>query len=254
MTRNSLCFANTYRSKVTVGPVSWTTQRRLITLLTLAICPIACQSAPRDATLVQKPVVAGLNTKWFTATSNNEIRVPPGVTTTPIVGKDGKPNGATVVARDNDTGTITCSCPSACQGSCHMEKDEQTGWTRFWCVGTCSNSEGLGCGMGGCGPVVSGARSAVGEVAVQPAGNQDVPPPKAPGVDVLGQDTRGQVVFATTQCTVPNEDGQRCDVKTCKKDQHSDCGVFADRCIQSGHQYSGSNDAGTCTRQASPVG
>ncbi|MGH7263442.1 MAG: hypothetical protein ACREMB_01115 [Candidatus Rokuibacteriota bacterium] len=68
------------------------------------------------------------------------------------------------------------------------------------------------------------------------------------GVDVLGQDTRGQVVFATTECVTPNSDGIRCDKKTCKKDQVSNCADFADKCLDNGHDYSGTNDAGTCTR------
>jgi hypothetical protein len=77
---------------------------------------------------------------------------------------------------------------------------------------------------------------------------------KAPDIDVLDQDTRGQVVFATTQCTVPNADGVRCDKKTCKTDQRGDCAVFADKCRNSGHQYIGSNDDGACVRDPTPVG
>ena len=73
-------------------------------------------------------------------------------------------------------------------------------------------------------------------------------------VDVLDVDTKNHAVYATTNCTVPNADGVRCDVKTCKKDAASDCGMFRDRCTQSGHQYSGNNDEGTCTRNATPVG
>jgi hypothetical protein len=57
-------------------------------------------------------------------------------------------------------------------------------------------------------------------------------------------------VYKTTQCTVPNADGVRCNVKTCKADQASDCAVFADRCVQSGHSYSGNKDSGTCTRMS----
>ena len=52
----------------------------------------------------------------------------------------------------------------------------------------------------------------------------------------------------TTQCTVPNADGVRCDRKTCKKDAQSDCSVFQDRCTQSGHTYEGDADKGTCIR------
>jgi hypothetical protein len=56
------------------------------------------------------------------------------------------------------------------------------------------------------------------------------------------------VAYATLNCTVPNADGVRCDQKTCKKDAASDCGVFKDRCTQSGHSYEGNNDQGTCIR------
>ena len=60
--------------------------------------------------------------------------------------------------------------------------------------------------------------------------------------------TKPITVARTTQCTVPNADGVRCDKKTCKKDQRSDCAIFADRCTQSGHTYDGDVDSGTCTR------
>lgn len=65
--------------------------------------------------------------------------------------------------------------------------------------------------------------------------------------DVLAGNTT-KVVYATTQCTVPNADGVRCDKKTCKKDARSDCSVFMDRCTQSGHGYEGDADEGTCIR------
>jgi len=65
--------------------------------------------------------------------------------------------------------------------------------------------------------------------------------------DVLSVPTT-KVAYATTQCTVPNDDGVRCDKKTCKKDASSDCKVFSDRCTRSGHTYEGNDDEGTCTR------
>jgi hypothetical protein len=65
--------------------------------------------------------------------------------------------------------------------------------------------------------------------------------------DVLSE-TKTTVVYATTQCTVPNADGVRCDKKTCKADAQSDCKVFNDRCTQSGHQNDGDDSASTCTR------
>lgn len=66
--------------------------------------------------------------------------------------------------------------------------------------------------------------------------------------DVLNVDNSSQPVAKTTKCTVPNSDGVRCDVKTCKADAASDCAVFQDRCTQSGHSYSGDKNNGTCTR------
>ncbi|HSQ00521.1 MAG TPA: hypothetical protein VL049_25140 [Candidatus Dormibacteraeota bacterium] len=69
-----------------------------------------------------------------------------------------------------------------------------------------------------------------------------------PDVPVLDQDLGGQVVFATTHCEVPNADGQRCDKKTCKTDDKSNCEYFASRCLATGHNYNGDKDAGTCTR------
>ncbi|MFP5329340.1 MAG: hypothetical protein ACLGHC_04285 [Alphaproteobacteria bacterium] len=65
--------------------------------------------------------------------------------------------------------------------------------------------------------------------------------------DVLAGNTT-KVVYATTQCTVPNDDGVRCDKKTCKKDARSDCSVFIDRCTQAGHAYEGNADEGACIR------
>ncbi len=71
------------------------------------------------------------------------------------------------------------------------------------------------------------------------------------GGDVLSnQDSTA--VYATTECTVKNPSGTEgvdyCNVKTCKKDAESDCKVFADACLDTGHQYSGTSDGGTCTR------
>lgn len=67
------------------------------------------------------------------------------------------------------------------------------------------------------------------------------------GADVL-TGTGTMVVYYTTQCTVPNADGVRCDKKTCKADPRSDCKVFNDRCTQSGHQNEGDDTASVCTR------
>jgi hypothetical protein len=69
-----------------------------------------------------------------------------------------------------------------------------------------------------------------------------------PDTAVLDQDLKGQVVFATTNCEVGNADGQRCDKKTCRTDDKSNCEYFASRCLATGHSYSGDKDAGTCTR------
>jgi hypothetical protein len=56
------------------------------------------------------------------------------------------------------------------------------------------------------------------------------------------------VVYATTECTHGNADGVRCNEKTCKADNKSDCTDFARGCVEYGNYYKGSNDAGTCTR------
>ena len=65
--------------------------------------------------------------------------------------------------------------------------------------------------------------------------------------DVLGG-SKTTVVYATTQCTVPNADGVRCDRKTCKEDAASNCASFKDRCTQYGHSYEGNDSSGTCIR------
>ena len=70
---------------------------------------------------------------------------------------------------------------------------------------------------------------------------------KDASADVLSG-TKATTIARTTQCTVGNADGVRCDKKTCKKDTRSDCAIFADRCTQSGHTYDGNDDEGTCTR------
>ena len=71
---------------------------------------------------------------------------------------------------------------------------------------------------------------------------------KEQSADVLNVDNGRPPVAKTTNCTVPNADGVRCDVKTCKADARSDCAIFQDRCTQSGHSYSGDKTSGTCTR------
>ena len=70
------------------------------------------------------------------------------------------------------------------------------------------------------------------------------------GPDIMS-DTKVTTIARTTQCTVPNDDGVRCDRKTCKKDQSSDCRDFADRCSKYGHIYDGDNDSGECIRDPS---
>ena len=69
---------------------------------------------------------------------------------------------------------------------------------------------------------------------------------RRPGVNVLDQDTTGQVL-ATTECTVKNPNGT-CNVKTCKEDAKSNCLQFANACMDTGHHYSGTKEGGTCTR------
>lgn len=69
-----------------------------------------------------------------------------------------------------------------------------------------------------------------------------------PDTAVLDEELKDQVVFATTNCEVGNADGRRCDKKTCTIDAKSNCEYFASRCLASGHSYSGSKDAGTCSR------
>ena len=68
------------------------------------------------------------------------------------------------------------------------------------------------------------------------------------GPDALGQRDEPAAVGRTTQCTVPNSDGVRCDEKTCKADQSSDCSDFKDRCEGSNHTYTGDDKSGTCKR------
>ena len=70
-----------------------------------------------------------------------------------------------------------------------------------------------------------------------------------PAQDVLAQPGTTTTIARVTQCTQGNPDGVRCDVKTCKKDIRSDCGIFRDRCKASGHDYDGNDDSGTCTRK-----
>ncbi len=72
------------------------------------------------------------------------------------------------------------------------------------------------------------------------------------GVMLMEVANRSTKVSKTTNCTVPNADGVRCNVKTCKADTASDCAIFADRCVESGHSYSGSKESGTCTRTGGP--
>jgi hypothetical protein len=60
--------------------------------------------------------------------------------------------------------------------------------------------------------------------------------------------TGKQTTFKTTNCTVPNADGVRCDTKTCKADAASDCSRFMEGCVNYGNNYSGSKEGGTCTR------
>jgi hypothetical protein len=71
---------------------------------------------------------------------------------------------------------------------------------------------------------------------------------KVDTVNVLDQDTGTRAVYATTTCVVGNPDGVRCDKKECKADKDSDCQKFAEGCLKYGNHYSGTSDAGTCSR------
>ena len=71
---------------------------------------------------------------------------------------------------------------------------------------------------------------------------------KAKAPDVLDQGNEPQATARTLQCTVPNSDGVRCDVKTCKADAASDCAQFKDGCVNNNHTYSGDDQSGTCKR------
>jgi hypothetical protein len=70
----------------------------------------------------------------------------------------------------------------------------------------------------------------------------------APSVDVMEADNGPQPIAKTTRCTVPNADGVRCDVKTCKADAASDCSTFEIGCTTHNHTYTGDKNSGTCTR------
>jgi len=70
-------------------------------------------------------------------------------------------------------------------------------------------------------------------------------------IDPLAQKTEQQTANAPNRgtCVVVSPDGIRCDKRTCKTDSDSgDCGDFAKKCIDNGHYYSGTKDAGTCSR------
>jgi hypothetical protein len=71
---------------------------------------------------------------------------------------------------------------------------------------------------------------------------------KEPVKDDVLTGTKTIVVYYTTQCTEPNADGVSCNKKTCKAEPGSDCKIFSDRCTQSGHEYEGDDESGTCKR------
>ena len=71
---------------------------------------------------------------------------------------------------------------------------------------------------------------------------------RGPKPDVLGPTGNDGAIFATTECVAKNPDGQRCDKKTCKTDQKSNCADFANKCLSNNHHYQGTNEGGTCSR------
>jgi hypothetical protein len=79
-------------------------------------------------------------------------------------------------------------------------------------------------------------------LALVMAGCARAPEPRP--VDVMNGGTRTDVVFATTECTVKGPNG-RCNVKTCKQDDKSNCQQFANACLATGHHYTGTAEAGT---------
>jgi len=150
--------------------------QRSIAIAALALCISACR--PGDRKTDRPLLAAGLQTKWFTAISNAEVRLAPGVTASPI--KNAK--SVTLIARDNDSGFVTCQCAPGCDGTCVMEREDETGSTRFNCVGACSNSEGNPASCGAVGGSGGGSGLGTGSARPDPGGNRDSPPrdPGAP--------------------------------------------------------------------------
>jgi hypothetical protein len=55
----------------------------------------------------------------------------------------------------------------------------------------------------------------------------------------------GQVIYDVRNCTNWDSERNRCNVKTCKQDEKSDCKDFAAACLDTGHHYSGTAEGGT---------
>jgi hypothetical protein len=95
------------------------------------------------------PVVAGAENEYFTASSRHVITIKPGIESKGVPGKDGKPHGLTLIARDNSL-DLTCGCPGGCSeaGESGCVYIVVIGSSQAVCTGDC---EKTGACCAGCG-------------------------------------------------------------------------------------------------------
>ncbi|MGA9520472.1 MAG: hypothetical protein WBV82_03355 [Myxococcaceae bacterium] len=123
------------------------------------------------------PIQAGTETKWYSATSNNELKLAEGVVVTDILEKSGTSVGVILRANDGETTSIKCDCIGACSGNCIWERvdDDSIFINTFRCTGSCTSSEQTACGA--CNILsVQGQRGLEG-IIVRPA---EPPPAQSP--------------------------------------------------------------------------
>lgn len=148
-----------------------------LALVAIAVLTSACQpSSPTDTT--GQPVAA--DTKFFTVLARDKIQVARNAKVSQVLDANGASLGYTILARDNDSGFITCECLSACMEKisdrCREVRVDTTAVTTISCAGGCINSEGNSCG--GCSMRVHDEPPAGGRVATGADVSGDVAPPQ----------------------------------------------------------------------------
>lgn len=153
--------------------------RRFHALAVAALAAMACACGPSPRGDGKGEPVAA-DTKFFTVLARDRIQVARNAKVSQVLDADGMPLGYAIMARDNDSGFITCGCLSACMEKasdrCREVRIDNPAFTTISCAGGCIGSEGKPCG--GCSMRVHDEPPAGGHLATVAEASGDAAQPR----------------------------------------------------------------------------